>query len=259
MDKYKIFRNVLIGIIIICFGYVAIYYLNAYISKGKNDTLSDIASYKSEEAGHTYVQKLKVVYTGPKVLPKYETLYEKNKNLIGWLKIADTDIDYPVMQSVNGNGDFYLNHDYDGNEDRNGTLFMDDECDPKVPSTNLIIYGHNMKSGRMFGNLTAYKSESFYEKHKKINFDTIYRTGVYEVMYVFNTHIYSEAEITFKYYQFIEPNSEEEFDSAMKSMADMAMYDTGVTAKWGDELITLSTCDYDESDGRFVVIAKRIG
>lgn len=203
-----------------------------------------------------FVEKLQVVNADPNILPKYKTLYEKNKNLIGWIKIADTDIDYPVMQSVNGNGEFYLNHDYDGNEDRNGTLFMDDHCNAKLPSDNLIIYGHNMKSGRMFGQLTAYKSKDFYEKHKKISFDTIYRAGTYEVMYVFNTHIYSEAEITFKYYQFIEPNSEEEFDSAMNAMADMSIYDTGVTAEFGDDLITLSTCDYDESEGRFVVVAR---
>lgn len=261
MKSYKAFRIILISIIIICFGYVAFYYINAAISKSKNARLSEIkAARLNEQTNETrvYVEKLPVVYAEPEVLAKYKTLYEKNKNLIGWLKIADTNIDYPVMQSVNGNGDFYLNHDYDGNEDRNGTLFMDNSCNAKLPSANLIIYGHNMKSGRMFGELTAYKSRDFYEKHKRISFDTIYKAGTYEVMYVFNTHIYSEAEITFKYYQFIEPNSKEEFDSAMKAMQEMSIYETGVVAEFGDHLITLSTCDYDESEGRFVVVAKLI-
>lgn len=244
-------------------GYVAFYYINAALSQNKAVKLSEISGKEiktaKQQKGNVYVQKLDVVELGPKVLDKYKTLHEKNKNLIGWIKIADTNIDYPVMQSVNGKGDFYLDHDFDGKEDRNGTLFMDDKCDAKLPSDNLIIYGHNMKSGKMFGDLTSYKSENFYEKHKRIYFDTIYEEGIYEVMYVFNSHIYSEGEIAFKYYQFIEPNSLDEFDSAMRSMAEMSLYDTGVSAEWGDDLITLSTCDYDESQGRFVVVAKKIG
>lgn len=245
----------------ISIGYVAFYYINATISQRKADKLSDIKTGDftiREEEPKVFAQKVDVVSLEPEVLDKYKTLYEKNKNLIGWLKIADTNIDYPVMQSLNGKGDYYLNHDFDGNEDRNGTLFMDNACDAMLPSDNLIIYGHNMKSGKMFGELTKYKSKDFYLAHSKIAFDTIYKRGTYEVMYVFNTHIYSEGEITFKYYQFIEPNSEEEFDSAMRSMASMSMYDTGVEAKWGDDLITLSTCDYDENDGRFVVVAKKV-
>ena len=262
MNGYKIFRTILISIIVICLGYVAFYYINAAISQNKNDKLADISAkdynVKTPKTGRVFTQKLDVVYLGPEVLEKYKTLHDKNKNLIGWIKIADTNIDYPVVQSVNGNGEFYLDHDFDGKEDRNGTLFMDDKCDAKLPSDNLIIYGHNMKSGKMFGELTQYKSEKFYERHKKIFFDTIYDEGTYEVMYAFNSHIYSEGEIAFKYYQFIEPNSEEEFKSAMKSMAELSIYDTGVSAEWGDDLLTLSTCDYDESQGRFVVVAKKV-
>lgn len=192
----------------------------------------------------------------PEILEEYKNLYNMNKKLIGWLKIDDTIIDYPVMQT--SDNEYYLDHNINQEKDRNGALFLDKDCDPITPSTNLIIYGHHMKSGRMFGNLDDYASESYYKKHSIIQFDTIYEKGTYEIMYVFRSKVYSEAEVVFKYYQFIECYSEQEFDSYMKEMAAMSLYDTGVTAKYGDRLLTLSTCDSSEENGRFVVVAKRV-
>lgn len=194
--------------------------------------------------------------TLPDILPEYQTLYNLNKRLIGWVKIDDTYIDYPVLQTVNN--DYYLNHNFDQEEDKNGSIFLDKDCSIYPRSTNLILYGHHMRSGRMFGQLNKYSSEKFYEEHKYIQFDTIYEKGTYEVMYVFRSKIYEESEIVFKYYQFTDAVSETEFESNMKQMADMSLYDTGVNAEYGDELLTLSTCDYYTSDGRFVVVAKKI-
>lgn len=110
----------------------------------------------------------------------------------------------------------------------------------------------------MFGQLNKYSDEKFFENHRYIQFDTIYEKGTYEVMYVFRSEVYKENEIVFKYYQFIDAVSEVEFDSNMREMAAMSLYDTGVTAEYGDELLTLSTCDYFTNNGRFVVVAKRI-
>lgn len=194
--------------------------------------------------------------TLPDILPEYQTLYSLNKRLIGWVKIDDTYIDYPVLQTVNN--DYYLNHNFDQEEDKNGSIFLDKDCSIFPRSTNLILYGHHMRSGRMFGQLNKYSSEEFYEDHKYIQFDTIYEKGTYEVMYVFRSKIYEESEIVFKYYQFTDAVSETEFDSNMKEMAEISLYDTGVSAEYGDKLLTLSTCDYYTSDGRFVVVAKKI-
>ena len=194
--------------------------------------------------------------TLPDILPEYQTLYSLNKRLIGWVKIDDTYIDYPVLQTVNN--DYYLNHNFDQEEDKNGSIFLDKDCSIYPRSTNLILYGHHMRSGRMFGQLNKYSSEKFYKEHKYIQFDTIYEKGTYEVMYVFRSKIYEESEIVFKYYQFTDAVSETEFESNMKQMTDMSLYDTGVSAEYGDELLTLSTCDYYTSDGRFVVVAKKI-
>ncbi len=192
----------------------------------------------------------------PDVLDDYKTLYTLNRNLIGWVKIDDTYIDYPVLQTTNN--EYYLDHNFDQEQDKNGSIFLDKDCSVLPRSDNLIIYGHHMRSGRMFGQLNKYSSESFYEDHKYIQFDTIYEKGTYEIMYVFRSKIYEESEIVFKYYQFTDAASELEFDSYMREMAEMSLYDTGVTAEYGDELLTLSTCDYYTDDGRFVVVAKRI-
>ena len=193
----------------------------------------------------------------PDVLDEYQTLYQKNKKLIGWLKIDDTIIDYPVMQT--SNNEYYLDHNYNQEYDKNGSIFLDKDCSIYPRSTNLIIYGHHMKSGKMFGQLQAYAKESYGKKHGVIQFDSIYEKGTYQVMYVFRSQVYNEDDFVFKYYQFIDANSQEEFDSYMKEMAAISLYDTEVTANYGDSLLTLSTCDHSQEDGRFVVVAKKIG
>lgn len=192
----------------------------------------------------------------PDVLEEYKNLYNKNKSIIGWLKIDDTIIDYPVMQSQDA--EYYLTHNFNQEYDKNGAIFMDPACDVIKPSANLILYGHHMKSGKMFGDLNLYESKSYMEKHAEIRFDTIYEKGKYKVMYVFRDKLKQDTEIAFKYYQFIDANSPEEFDSNMKAMAELSLYDTGVSATYGDRLLTLSTCDSREEDGRFVVVAKRV-
>ncbi len=192
----------------------------------------------------------------PEVLEEYKSLLNKNRRLIGWLKIDDTKIDYPVMQTTNN--EYYLDHNLNQEYDKNGSIFMDKDCDVLKPSTNYILYGHHMQSGKMFGDLDRYASEDYGKEHPYIEFDTIYEHGTYQVMYVFRSRVYSEEEIVFKYYQFIDAASEQEFDSYMQEMASLSLYDTGVTAQYGDQLLTLSTCDYQETDGRFVVVAKKV-
>lgn len=240
-----------------CFGYYGIYYYFADRTQMDYEQLSDLKG--SNIAANS--QSVKIHYTQEEeieldVLDEYATLYSKNKSLIGWLKIDDTNIDYPVMQT--SNNEYYLDHNYNQEYDKNGSLFLDKDCDVVRRNTNLIVYGHHMKSGKMFGNLNKYSSESYYKDHSKIQFDTIYEKGTYEVMYVFRSRIYNEDEIVFKYYQFIDAASEKEFNSNMQEMAALSLYDTGVSASYGDELLTLSTCDNSEEDGRFVVVAKRV-
>ena len=241
-----------------CFGYYGIYYYTADKTQSDYNDLADLKGSTSLSSGAPGVT---IHYTDEeeielKVLEEYETLYNKNRRLIGWLKIEDTNIDSPVLQTTDNI--YYLDHNFEQEYDKNGSLFLDAACDIVHRNTNLIIYGHHMRSGKMFGNLNKYSSESYYKEHPYIQFDTIYEKGTYQVMYVFRSKIYNEDEIVFKYYQFFDAVSEKEFDSNMQEMAAISLYDTGVRAGFGDELLTLSTCDNSEADGRFVVVAKRI-
>lgn len=244
-----------------CIGYFAMYYLRADRSEQRWENLSNLigsdALAGQPQAQNPFYTVVKEEDTEiPDVLDKYITLYNSNKNLIGWIKIDDTIIDYPVMQC--NDNTYYLEHNFDQKEDRAGALFLDCNCDVVKGNDNYIIYGHHMTSGKMFASLPKYESESYYKEHPYIIFDTIYEEGVYQVMYAFRSKVYNEEQVVFKYYQFIDAYSEEEFNSYMQEMADMAYYDTGVTAVYGDSLLTLSTCDYQEANGRFVVVAKRI-
>lgn len=241
---------------VFCIGYVIFYY---YLYERNSSEYEHLASLKEEtieEDTEVHINYTKEEKKELVLLEKYKKLYSQNKSLIGWLKIDDTNIDYPVMQTTDN--EYYQNHNLNQEYDKNGSIFMDKDCDVKKPSTNYILYGHHMKSGRMFGTLDKYESEKYYKEHKYIQFDTIYEKGLYQVMYVFRSRVYNEDDVVFKYYRFIDANSEQEFDSYMQEMAGISFYDTGVTAVYGDQLLTLSTCDYQEKDGRFVVVAKRI-
>lgn len=262
--KKKLVVAMCIPVCVICFGYFIFYYQEVVKSDAEVAELIALKETSTIGYGNEYYAGKEVVINRtekiakeiPEILEEYKTLHNKNKKLIGWIKIDDTIIDYPVMQTVNN--EYYLNHNFNQEEDRNGCIFMDYQCDVIEGCDNMILYGHHMQSGKMFGTLNKYSRENYYKEHPKIQFDTIYEKGQYEIMYVFRSKVFSEEEITFKYYQFINAGSEQEFNSCMNEMAALSLYDTGVTAVYGDQLLTLSTCDYQENDGRFVVVAKRV-
>lgn len=211
-------------------------------------------SLEEAEKNKFVLHKQEVVL--PDILDEYATLFVKNNELIGWLKIDGTKIDYPVMQTADN--DYYLSHNFNKDKDGNGCLFLDCSCTVFPRATNMIIYGHHMKSGNMFGNLQKYAKESYWREHSTIQFDTIYEKGTYEVMYAFYSKVYDNDDLVFKYYQFTNANSETEFNYYMNEMKALSLYDTGVTAEYGDTLLTLSTCDHSQTGGRFAVVAKRV-
>lgn len=257
-QKRKMLMAACLFMCIISFGYLGAYY---QVSAKSAREFEELSALREAGAQSSNTKEVKIHYTDdtvdiPDILPEYSLIHQKNQRMIGWVKIDDTIIDYPVMQTVNN--EYYLDHNFNQEEDRNGCIFMDYQCDVIKGCDNIILYGHHMKSGKMFGTLNKYSKESYYEEHPTIQFDTIYEKGTYQVMYVFRSKVYSEEDVTFKYYQFINAASEKEFHSAMNEMAALSLYDTGVTASYGDKLLTLSTCDYQEKAGRFVVVAKKI-
>lgn len=194
---------------------------------------------------------------GPAILPEYQQLYQQNSDFSGWLSIPGTGIDYPVMQAVPESSDFYLTHNYNGEEDINGSIFLDSRNDYEQQDDNLIVYGHNMKSGLMFGELKNYLDPAFYQEHKMIQFNTIYEKAQYEIIAVCLAKVPAEGEEGFRYYDFINAGSEENFSSFLENMKKMNIMDGELSASYGDKLLTLSTCNNYTEDGRLVLLAKK--
>lgn len=221
--------------------------------------------YDSIQDAYVTVEQM----VSPQVLEEYRAMYEQNKDMVGWLTIPDTVIDYPIMQTPEDEG-YYLTRGFDKEDNSNGCLLLDTDdnvgtgtgqygyLDGSAPSTNLIIHGHTMKSGQMFGNLKLYKEEKYGKEHSTIYFDSLYEKRQYELIAVFYSQVYYESDDVFKYYKFFEADTQKEFDNWYDNIKEMSLYDTGVTAEYGDEFITLSCCAYHVQDGRFVVVGKRI-
>ena len=185
---------------------------------------------------------------------KYAAVYEQNSDFIGWISIEDTKINYPVMQTP-GSKNFYLKHAFDKSYSEYGVPYIQENCKLGL-SDNCVIYGHHMQDGSMFADLCKFESEDFYKEHKTIHFDTLAGFGEYEIVCVFKTAAYSADG--FKYYHFVDAADAAEFNSFLSSCQSLALYDTGVSAEYGDKLITLSTCEYSRSNGRMVIVARLV-
>lgn len=193
----------------------------------------------------------------PAVDNPYRDSFLANDDMAAWLQIPGTEIDYPVMWTPEDEN-YYLYRDFDGSENKNGSLILDTDSSLAPLTTNLIIHGHNMRSGAMFGNLTDYESKDYYKEHKQIILYTEECQRNYEVIAVFRSQVYKKSDEVFKFYKFFQADTQEEFDDFYHNIKELSLYDTGVTAQFGDHFITLSTCVYHVEQGRFVVVAKEI-
>lgn len=183
---------------------------------------------------------------------KYQALYEQNEDFVGWIAIDGTEINYPVMQSVD-RPDFYLKHGFDRQYSRHGVPYLSESC-TLGQSSNLVIYGHNMKDGSMFHDLLRYTERDFWQAHRVIELDTVEGVYRYEVVLAFR---FDTNNDTFQYWKYTDMD-EADFAEYVKQCQQRQLYDTGISASYGDELLTLSTCEYTYKNGRFVVVAKRI-
>ena len=191
------------------------------------------------------------------LLPEFAELYLLNNDLVGWLTIDGTNIDYPVVQDKE-NVDYYLYRDFYKASSKGGCLYVKESCDVAAPSDNIILYGHNTRGGDiMFHALNGYTSKSFWEEHKTIEFSTLTENRTYEIVAVFKTT--ATVGQGFDYHQFVNAQTEEEFNQFADTCKSLSFYDTGVEATYGDQFITLSTCEYTLENGRLVVVAKAIG
>lgn len=185
---------------------------------------------------------------------QYASVYAANSDFVGWISIEGTSINYPVMQTPD-RPNYYLRRGFDRESSKHGVPYLQEDCGI-VSSENLIIYGHHMNDGTMFADLCRYQSKTFWEEHPLIHFDTMQEFGVYEIVAVFRTVVYSPDG--FRYFDFAELDDKERFDSYINQCAALALYDIGVESQYGDQLLTLSTCEYSHENGRMVVVARKV-
>ena len=184
-------------------------------------------------------------------------LQKENPEVVGWLEIEGTNISYPVCQA--DDNDYYLTHSYKKEKVTGGSPFLDKDYDFTIPSSNLLIYGHRNTKGLIFEDLIKYQDENFYKDHKKIRFTTATEDITYEVMAAFNSRVYYQDETNvFRYYYFVNAENKLEYDEFVENCKKSSLYETGVTAEYREQLLTLSTCEYSQEDGRFAVVAKEI-
>lgn len=185
---------------------------------------------------------------------KYQELFEQNEDMVAWIKIENTNIDYPVMHTKD-KPDYYLRRNFYKEYSYYGTPYIEENCNIET-SDNLIIYGHHIKNNQMFGILEKYKKENFYKENKIIEFTTKNKSAKYEIIAVFTTVAYSKD--TFKYYEFINLQEKEVFDTFINKCKELSFYNIDKSAEYGDKLITLSTCEYSRKNGRLVVVATEL-
>ncbi len=188
-------------------------------------------------------------------LEQYQLLHEQNADMAGWLYVEDTLLDYPVMYTPE-EPEYYLRRGFDGSYAASGSLFIAAGCAPD--SSHVIIYGHNMKNSSMFGDLDRYAEESYGRAHARIHFDTLAEEGTYELLAAFYSRVYTDQDQdVFRYYQYTDLSDPAVFTEYVRQVQAASLYDTGVTAQYGDKLLTLSTCSYHTEEGRFVVVARQ--
>ena len=230
---------------------VSVSLLTAYFCKSKQQAhlYSDLAAVRKQDTQQEILSESLVQSTS-------RNLYLENSDMVGWIRIDGTDIDYPVVQRVD-EPNYYLKHDFAGRYTDYGCPFMQADCDALAPSDNLIIYGHNMKDGSMFADLAKYRSKDFWQTHKTVWFDTELGSYAYEIFAVIHTTVQADAADAFAFYLFVDAATPEEFTSYVSACKARALFDTGIFAEYGDKLLTLSTCDNITDNGRLLLIAKQ--
>lgn len=271
-SKKRRSRTVMILAFMVVLNLVSVAYIANYISDSKKSqqTFSDLAnqihSYSSSGTPSQSTQNgVSGGSTGTdsdsssgssvrNILPQFQELYARNKDFYGWVQIPGTTIDYPVMYTPSA-PQKYLHSDFDGAYSAHGTPFLDASCNENT--CNQLIYAHRMRDKTMFYPLSYYAKETYWIEHPTIVYSTLYESAEYEIFSAFYDKVYYKTDTVFKFYQFIDADSEEEFDYGVSQLLSKSLYDTGITPTYGDQLITLVTCSYHETDGRFVVVARK--
>lgn len=192
---------------------------------------------------------------------EYAAYYEANNDFVGWVTINGTNVDYPVVQGEDN--EFYLHHNFNGEDEFAGTIFTDYEgkFGPNQMPNNTILYGHNMLYKYKFAALNNYNSNiQFLKETPVIDFNTLYQDNKYKIFSVFIINTNEEHGEVFDYTKYVYFKNSDEFYNYILEVIDRSKYNTGVDVEYGDELLTLSTCDGSTGfeDMRLVIVARKV-
>ena len=264
----KLVYTLTIALLVLVFG-VSAFFVGNYILESREQAKKfDALAQLKEEAKENATEPQVTEETGPdatysdadirdanNMLAEYGELYALNSDVVGWIRIDGTKLDYPVMQTPD-NPNYYLYRDFDGKDSSRGCIYAREECDINEPSDNITMYGHNMRDGSMFAAANAYVHKATWEENPLIFFDTLYEYHTYKIFAVFKTS--ANIGEGFTYHNMIDAQDKEDFDQFIAKCKDLSFYDTGITPQYGDKIICLSTCEYTLDNGRLVVAAVRI-
>ncbi len=244
----RVFLKILALLFLVVFlasaGYVAYYFGTSYLNQKKVDELNSLYGTGALPEGYP-----------ADYISDFAALYAENPDVKAFIEVEGTQLKYPVVQS--SDNDFYLRRNFIRENNRHGIPFIDYRVDVK-DSTNIVVYGHNMKDGQMFGELLNYSDVAYYKEHPTIRFDTVYGTGDYKVISAFITNANPAHGEIFDYTSFIDPKTEDEVEDFITQVKARSVIDTGVDVRVDDTFVTLSTCTYEFDDARFVVVARKI-
>ena len=218
---------------------------------------SAFQSYREDQANRALLQQVQQLSDGEKYassgrLTRYDALYQQNNDLAGWLSFPETALDYPVMYTPE-DPEKYLRMAFDGSYAISGSLFIGDGSSPD--GSNVIVYGHNMKNGTMFGGLTAYAQEDYAKAHPVFRLDTLTEEREYRVIAAF--YCAAEEEEAFPY-QYVDLTHPETFAQYLEKAGERSLWPMSFQPEFGTRLALLSTCSYQGEDGRFVVLGAEI-
>lgn len=197
-----------------------------------------------------------VIESRPEVKPEprlarkaFDELLLINEDVVGWIRIKDTRVDYPVLQA--DDNEYYMNRNIHRKRSRSGSIFMDFRNDLKEKDQNTILYGHNMRDNTMLTDVIHYKSEQFFKKNRYIYFDTLYETNKWLVFSVYVTDVSFNYLIT-------NFRSDEHYRSFLDTIISKSMFKRDIEVNVTDRILTLSTCSNEFENARTVVHAKLI-
>ena len=244
--RLAITKMILVVILVVSVTYIFLHFYNSNKNKNLYDGMSSIVE-KSTETGE--LDKSVMV-------EQVKELQKENADVKGWIKIDGTDISYPLLQS--SDNDYYVSRNYKKEKSKYGSIFIAYNSDLKNENSHVMIYGHDMKDGQMFAGLVNYIDKSFYDEHPTIRIATDEKEELYQIIYVFKSRRFNEDETeVFRYYRYYEFNAQREIEEYINNCKKEQLYDTETNIT-SNQIITLTTCEYSQKDGRLVVVAQKV-